>query len=558
MSKKNKHTLLTWLQHIKNHHDKRPPVSASDQQKNAVNNEPVVAQHSSKPITISNVEPPTAGRSSADTNSYDEKSIGKSIFAASGGVQKFKNNLIHFHRPHGLLFRNHSCAAEYNNNDTDKQHENGDYSTDSDRQLQSKCCACCNHASTSISDADNEWEEQKEEDDDSVRSKDWTKHPPCLCNTNISMATADDPATNQNIGAEDSSRENSVFALPEDIDRPEVGFKKLKKDGDLVDWDELGTLEQTDEDEDTDQDGPHLAGDFKSRLFTRSAIRNDLIRLALNGPFQSPMHMESKKHVLHIGCGDGTWCTETAALCPNWLVVGLDDKTGGPCPDQRKVPKNFKYIRCYYDILKTIKDIPAESFDFIYARFLLDAYGDDCYREMVQECHRVCKPEGYVELYELDMRIYGNPKAGPTTHKLNAKVFQMMESHDLNPRLARKLGDLTSDVFESHKQEPLDQDSDQTRRRKKKHFGSNYISLPLGVWGGKLGVIFRDSINDLFMDFIQHVDLDSVASDRGSISSSSSDGIPYNDDIETMNTELDSQKAFMNLHHVYARKCSAH
>lgn len=138
-------------------------------------------------------------------------------------------------------------------------------------------------------------------------------------------------------------------------------------------------------------------------------------------PFQSPIHTESKKHVLHVGCGDGSWCTDTARLFPSWLVVGMDDKTGGPSPNQRKAPRNFKYIRCYYDILKTLKDIPADSFDFIYLRFLLDAYGDDCYRELLEECHRICKPEGYLEVYELDMRIYGNPKAGPVTHKLNAK-----------------------------------------------------------------------------------------------------------------------------------------
>ncbi|CEP13806.1 hypothetical protein [Parasitella parasitica] len=552
MSKeKNKHTLLTWLQHIKRHHDRKPPVSTSNEQKYTVNSDPVKVQHASIPIAKSSIEPPAAGRANAAVNSFDEKSTTKSLFPDGTDRPRFKSNLIHFHRPHGLLFHNHSSnTTDYSNNDTDKQHEISDNTTDTSRQLQSGSCACCSRTSTSINDADDEWEEQEEGEDDSVRSKDWTKHPPCFCTTNISMATpGDDPVTSQNIGAEYSSRENSVFSLPDDIDSPNVGFKKLKRDGDLVDWDELSTLEQADEDVDDQRS--------KSRLFTRSAIRNDLVQLALNGPFQSPMHLESKKHVLHVGCGDGTWCTETAILCPNWLVVGIDDKTGGPCPDQRKVPKNFKYIRCYYDNLETLKDMPAESFDFIYARFLLDAYGDDCYQDLVQECQRICKPEGYVELYELDMRIYGNPKAGPTTHKLNAKVFQTMESHDLNPRLARKLGDLTSSIFESHNQEPLDQDSDHTRRRKKKHFDSKYTSLPLGVWGGRLGVIFRDSINDLFMDFIQHGDIDSAASDRGSISSSS-DGIPYNEDIEIMNRELDSRKAFMNLHHVYARKCSAH
>lgn len=131
-----------------------------------------------------------------------------------------------------------------------------------------------------------------------------------------------------------------------------------------------------------------------------------------------------------------------------------------------------------------------------------------------------------------------------------------METHNLNPRLARKLGDLTSDIFDTHRQEPLDQDTDQIRRKKKKHYSSNYTSLPLGVWGGRLGVMFRDSINDLFTDFCLHDDQDTEASYDGSISSLS-DAIPYNEDIEAMDKEMDSQKSFMNMHHVYARKCTA-
>jgi ubiquinone/menaquinone biosynthesis C-methylase UbiE len=131
--------------------------------------------------------------------------------------------------------------------------------------------------------------------------------------------------------------------------------------------------------------------------------------------------MEDKRHVLHVGCSDGTWCIDTANLFPHWLVVGIDDRTGGLCPDQRKVPKNFKYIRCYYDLLRTLKAFPGDSFDFVYARFLFDAYSEKDYLDLIKECYRICKPNGYVELYELDLRIYGNPKAGPTTRNLNSK-----------------------------------------------------------------------------------------------------------------------------------------
>jgi ubiquinone/menaquinone biosynthesis C-methylase UbiE len=131
--------------------------------------------------------------------------------------------------------------------------------------------------------------------------------------------------------------------------------------------------------------------------------------------------MEDKRHVLHVGCSDGSWCIDTASLFPHWLVVGIDDKTGGPCPDQHKVPKNFKYIRCFYDLLRTLKEFPSHSFDLVYTRFLFDAYSEQDYLVLIKECLRICKSNGYIEFYELDMRIYGNPKAGPSTHTLNEK-----------------------------------------------------------------------------------------------------------------------------------------
>lgn len=103
------------------------------------------------------------------------------------------------------------------------------------------------------------------------------------------------------------------------------------------------------------------------------------------------------------------------------MVVGIDDKSGGPIQDHRKVPKNFKYILCYYDLLQTLVDMPSDSFDLVYCRFLIFIYNDDKYEELINECHRICKPGGFVEFYELDLRIYGNPTPGPMTYKFNSK-----------------------------------------------------------------------------------------------------------------------------------------
>lgn len=284
MSKEN-HTLLSWLQHIKHHHDKRQSITivTPDKQKYVVNH-PVLTHREDEPIVVANVEPPVAARASADMNNGDDKSSSKSKPASifSAGARRFKNNLIHFHRPHGLLFQNHSTAD--NKTDSIKQRENRENSADSNNNPRENGCYCCNtNTATSNIDADDELEEQQQQQDDSssVRSKDWTKHPPCLCNTHINMTAVDDNASNYSNSNDDISRENSIFSLPDDIDSPDVGFKKLRKDGDLVDWDELSTF--MDESDDDDEYDNQTLEHAKSRLFTRSVVRNDLIRLALNG-----------------------------------------------------------------------------------------------------------------------------------------------------------------------------------------------------------------------------------------------------------------------------------
>jgi hypothetical protein len=122
-----------------------------------------------------------------------------------------------------------------------------------------------------------------------------------------------------------------------------------------------------------------------------------------------------------------------------------------------------------------------------------------------------------------------------------------MESHSLNPRMTRKLSDMIYNVVFQNTN---------VNKEDKKQFNDNYISLPLGLWGGRLGVMFRDDINDLFEYFeVDREGLDSTTTTDVQLSSESDiDGQVYYKDIETMDEEMETQKAFMNLHHIYARK----
>lgn len=98
-------------------------------------------------------------------------------------------------------------------------------------------------------------------------------------------------------------------------------------------------------------------------------------------------------------------------------VLGIDDRN--MVSARRSLPRNFRFYRARRDILHDLRNLPDNQFDLIYCRFLIFSYPPDIYREIIQECWRLCRPNGFVEAVELDMHIFGNPVIGPTTQMLN-------------------------------------------------------------------------------------------------------------------------------------------
>ncbi|KAI8384627.1 uncharacterized protein BYT42DRAFT_268434 [Radiomyces spectabilis] len=269
--------------------------------------------------------------------------------------------------------------------------------------------------------------------------------------------------------------------------------------------------------------------------------------------FKSPVSGATKeKHVLQIGCGDGSWCVDMALMYPEWSVLGIDDT--GPAPIQgKRTPRNFSYVR-YASLLKGLKTLSDQQFDFVYGRFLGFYNKPAYYEKLIKECWRVCKPGGYVEMVELDMHIYGNPALGPMTHSLNGKgifsskvyvvlsnsvlmrtffsvciVVRKMKSRSIDPQVATHLQDF---FFNELLGQP---------RIRGDGYSTHYISLPLGVWGGRLGVMFRDDLHDI-IEYWEEED-DAIRTNQELDSA-----------LDTLDVELEREKAFMNLHYVYAQK----
>lgn len=254
-------------------------------------------------------------------------------------------------------------------------------------------------------------------------------------------------------------------------------------------------------------------------------------------------------------CGDGIWAMDVARSYPKWIVVGMDDMDGGPPPIRRFAPRNFKFIRCHDTLLESLKNIQSDSFDLVHCRFLAMSYTAEQYQQLVKECWRVCKPGGFVELLEMDMRIYYcRALVGQVTQTFNSEgklcitcntdggdwnyiiVIHAMESKSLDPRIARRFKDILSEAA------ALQNDNEEHRTI----YQGGYISLPLGVWGGRLGVMFRDNVRELFEQFQP-----TIAEFKQTDARSDNE---LEDAFEHMDHEMEAQEAFMNLHHAFAQK----
>jgi hypothetical protein len=226
--------LFSWLTNSRHHNDKEA-IDPKPIEENKANNIELLNHDIDEKLSLNTEKAPT------------------SLFS-----RHFKgNNLMHFHRPHGLFHKlSTSTATEVNNKNNDAP------------------CSCKNEEhrhSGSTNDAD---DEDEGDSYNSRRSRDGTLRPPCMCEKHDNTSSLE-PTEDHDDNIIRRSRENSIFTLPEDVDSPDIGFKKLKQDGDLVDYSDICIVKE----EELYQDDKT----YEIRAKSRSVIRNDLISLAFNG-----------------------------------------------------------------------------------------------------------------------------------------------------------------------------------------------------------------------------------------------------------------------------------
>lgn len=245
--------------------------------------------------------------------------------------------------------------------------------------------------------------------------------------------------------------------------------------------------------------------------------------------------------VLDIGCGPGAWCIDLAQQYPDIQVIGVD--MVDMFPDQSSTPPNCRLL--VYNVLDGLqRKFPPQSFDCVHIRFMCFAFTLEQYVQVIDDCWQLLKPGGYLQLMEMDMMVYS---PGPVMERLNQQskindkrrksdilkhdtVAETARSRGLKPRLARRLPSLLP--------------KDAVNRIEK------YRSLPIGIWGGRIGVLFREDL--VFILTHTH---DAVrqyqAKCLGIVPASPEE---FQQQIDVALRELDQYHSYSNFHFVVAQK----
>ncbi|CAB4409929.1 unnamed protein product [Rhizophagus irregularis] len=136
-------------------------------------------------------------------------------------------------------------------------------------------------------------------------------------------------------------------------------------------------------------------------MFNQSGLLHEMMKQCWGANFISPIEQELKRgdfKVLDVGCGSSSmWLLQLSEDYPSAKFVGLDKIS--------KFPKDFSQNNLQFTQGDILEGLPFEddSFDFVHMRFVLMEFTEEQWEEkVIKELVRVCKPNGWIELLEIE------------------------------------------------------------------------------------------------------------------------------------------------------------
>jgi len=180
-----------------------------------------------------------------------------------------------------------------------------------------------------------------------------------------------------------------------------------------------------------------------NRLGNQHYIVNQLFGDIFKAPLTK--NLEKGIKVLDIGCGNGIWCLEMAKTFPESKFYGYDKFDVYPlhnifsnCFLRNKINDNIEFD---INIIDTLKNIPDQSFDYIFQRFMAIVIENNKWTQILKEYKRILKPNGYIELLEHDinMKIIGDEKKIKNSKKFIGSINKLLQKRSINPNIVLEL-----------------------------------------------------------------------------------------------------------------------
>jgi ubiquinone/menaquinone biosynthesis C-methylase UbiE len=139
------------------------------------------------------------------------------------------------------------------------------------------------------------------------------------------------------------------------------------------------------------------------------------------------------RRILEVGCGPGGLAIAAGLSMPSAEVIGLDLNQERFSQTLGGLPPNVKLQQAQAGHLP----FPAETFDLVYSRFLLEYLPDR--QGAVREMVRVCRPGGHIVLQDLDGQLLWHYPEDAKLQSGIAQVISGLEQLGFDPFVGRKL-----------------------------------------------------------------------------------------------------------------------
>ncbi|KAF8941645.1 hypothetical protein BGZ58_003675 [Dissophora ornata] len=199
----------------------------------------------------------------------------------------------------------------------------------------------------------------------------------------------------------------------------------------------------------------------------RLLLQHYVIRYAFGSNVIPPISTSVEGKVLDCGCGPGTWVMELATEHEDLDFYGFDVSPMYPSAIH---PKNAHFSMG--NILDPEIPFATESFILVNQRNMLLGLTQDAWPGVVQDLFRcvVSGGQGWLQLSEVDP-IWSRP--GPASRSFLKMLNETAQNRNVDVMLPQRLDQVLRDVGCENVKMMM-------------------VEMPIGPWGGKIGLLWRD------------------------------------------------------------------